>query len=210
MKLWYVWRKLWTYLAPILTLSPNGPKRDSTRPTSPRSSNGCVQNDFWSYGTFGANHAPILNQGELHMQTNWNKLPFESRHKGVSSSLSKMISEVMVHLTQTVHLSCTETNTISKRTKTSFHLSLVTQDYHPMHPKQFPSLWYVWRKPCTHHAPKLTLSPNGLKGDSTWPTSPMSSIWCVQNNLCATVCLVQTMDLSCTETNTIYKWNHVT
>jgi hypothetical protein len=29
-------------------------------------------------------------------------------------------------LVQTVHLSCTETNTVSKRTETSFHLSLVT------------------------------------------------------------------------------------
>jgi hypothetical protein len=62
LKLWYVWSKLWTYLAPILTLSPNGPKRDSRWPTPPRSSNGCLQNDFWSYGTIGAHCAPILNQ----------------------------------------------------------------------------------------------------------------------------------------------------
>jgi hypothetical protein len=37
---WYVWRKLCTYLAPTLTLSQNGKKQDSTRPTSPRSSIG--------------------------------------------------------------------------------------------------------------------------------------------------------------------------
>jgi hypothetical protein len=36
-----------------------------------------------------------------------------------------MILEAMVHLAQTVHLSCTETNTVSKWTETSFHLSLV-------------------------------------------------------------------------------------
>jgi hypothetical protein len=71
----------------------------------------------------------------------------------------------MVQLAQTVHLPCTETNTISKQTERSFHLSLVTQEYHPMHPKQFLSLWYVWRKPCTHHATKLTISPKGPKGD---------------------------------------------
>jgi hypothetical protein len=51
LRIWYVWCKLWIYLAPILTLSPNGPKRDSTWPTSPRSSIGCIQNDFWAYGT---------------------------------------------------------------------------------------------------------------------------------------------------------------
>jgi hypothetical protein len=78
-----------------------------------------------------------------------------------------MISEALAHLVQTVHLSWTETNTVSKRTETSFHLSLVTQEYHPVHPKQFLSLWYVWRKPGTYHAKKLTLSPKGPKGDST-------------------------------------------
>jgi hypothetical protein len=54
-----------------------------------------------------------------------------------------MISKPMVHLAQTVHLSCIETNTVSKWIETSFHLSLVTQEYHPVHPKQFLSLWYV-------------------------------------------------------------------
>jgi hypothetical protein len=37
-----------------------------------------------------------------------------------------MISEPMVHLAQTVDLSCTDTNTISKWTETGLHLSLVT------------------------------------------------------------------------------------
>jgi hypothetical protein len=78
--------------------------------------------------------------------------------------------EAMVHLVQTVHLSCTKTNTISKRTETSLHFSLVTQEYHPVHPKQFSSLWFVWRKPCTYQAPKLTLSPNEPKRDSASPT----------------------------------------
>jgi hypothetical protein len=51
-----------------------------------------------------------------------------------------------------------------------------------MHLKPFLSLWYIWCKPCTYHAPKLTLSPKVPKGDSTWPTSPRNSIECVQNN----------------------------
>jgi hypothetical protein len=29
---------------------------------SPKSSFGCVQDDFWAYGTFGTNRAPILRQ----------------------------------------------------------------------------------------------------------------------------------------------------
>jgi hypothetical protein len=95
----------------------------------------------------------------------------------------KQFSKPMVRLAQTVHLSWMKISTISERTETSFHLSLVTQEYHSVHPKQFLSLWYVWRKPCNYHSTKLTLSPKGPKGDSTWPTSPRSSIECVQNDL---------------------------
>jgi hypothetical protein len=58
----YVWHKPCTYLAPTLTLSPNGSKWDSTRPTSPRSCIGCVQNNFWACGVFGANRAPSLHR----------------------------------------------------------------------------------------------------------------------------------------------------
>jgi hypothetical protein len=101
------------------------------------------------------------------IQMDRNELPFEPPQLGVPSGASKTISEAMVHLPQTVHLSCTETNTVSKRTKMSFHLSIVTQEYRPVHPKQFLSLWYVSRKPCTYQAPKLTLSPKGSKRDST-------------------------------------------
>ena len=41
-----------------------------------------------------------------------NKIPLEPRHLGVPSGASKMISELMVRLAQTVHISCTNTNTI--------------------------------------------------------------------------------------------------
>ena len=53
-----------------------------------------------------------------------NEIPLEPRHLGVLSGAVKMISEPC--LEQTMHLSCTNTNTISKQTKTRFHLSLVT------------------------------------------------------------------------------------
>jgi hypothetical protein len=132
----------------------------------------------------------------------------------------------MVRLAQTMHLSCTNTNTISKwkeerfhmthvtkefhwlRAKQflslcyirrkpctylgsrlalspswpSFHLSLITSKYHQVRPKRLLSRWYVRRKLCTYLAPTLTLNPNRKKWDSTWPTSPRSSIMCFQND----------------------------
>jgi hypothetical protein len=51
LSLWYVRRKLCTYLASRLALSPNGPKWVSTWASSPRSTIGCIQNDFYAYGT---------------------------------------------------------------------------------------------------------------------------------------------------------------
>jgi hypothetical protein len=62
------------------------------------------------------------------------------------------------------------------------HLSLVTKEFHRVRAKWFLSQWYVWRKLRTYLVPIQTLSPNGLKWDSTWPTSPSSTIRCVQND----------------------------
>jgi hypothetical protein len=104
-------------------------KRTETRlhrTTSPWSSIGCVQNDFWAYGTFIANYAPILHQDKQYLQMDQNKLPVEPCHQGVPSGASKMISDPMVCSAQTLHLSCGKISTISKQTKTSFHLTLVT------------------------------------------------------------------------------------
>jgi hypothetical protein len=42
------------------------------------------------------------------------KLSIEPHHLGVSSGASKPISELMVCLAQTVHLSSTDTNSVSK------------------------------------------------------------------------------------------------
>jgi hypothetical protein len=60
LRLRYIWRKPCTNLTPILTLSPNWPKWDSTWPRSPRCSVGYVQSNFWAWGTFSANRAPII------------------------------------------------------------------------------------------------------------------------------------------------------
>ena len=76
-----------------------------------------------------------------------NELPLEPRHLLVPSSVPKMIYESMVHLAQTMHLSCTDTNTVSKRKEAGFHMTNVTYKFHRVSPKRFLSLWYVWRKP---------------------------------------------------------------
>jgi gamma-glutamylcysteine synthetase len=69
-----------------------------------------------------------------------------------------MISMPMVCL---VHLSCTHTNTVSKRTITRFHTTHISYEFHWVCPKLFMSLWYVQCKPCTYLESRLALSPNG-------------------------------------------------
>jgi hypothetical protein len=79
-----------------------------------------------------------------------------------------------------MHLSCTDTNTISKWTKTRFHMTHVTLEFHWVHPKWFLRLWYVQYKPCTYLASRLAISLNGLDRASTWASSPWSTIGFVQ------------------------------
>jgi hypothetical protein len=151
--------------------------------SSPRSTIGCVQNDFCAYDTFGTKCAPILHWQFHCLQMDWNMIPHDQCHLGDPSGASKMIFEPIVRLAQTVHLSCLKVSTISKQTKTSIHLGLVTLEYHRVRPKRFLSV--DWWKSCTYVALTLTLSPNGLKRDSKWPMSPRRSIGCVQNDFWA-------------------------
>ena len=116
--------KLCTYLELILILSPNRLKRASTSPPSPRSTIGFVQNDFWAYSTKGRKPCTYLAPTLTLSPNRTKRIPHEPRHLGVLSGAVKMISEPC--LEQTMHLYCTNTNTISKRTKTRFHLSLLT------------------------------------------------------------------------------------
>ena len=55
-----------------------------------------------------------------------NELPLEPHHLVLPSSASKTISEPMVRLAQTMHLSCTDTNTVSKRKEVRLHMTHVT------------------------------------------------------------------------------------
>jgi hypothetical protein len=160
-----------------LPLSPNGLKRDFTWPISHRRYVSCVQNNFWAYGTFDTNRAPISHQDYHYLQTeqassprstifciqnnfcaygmfganstpilhwqyrclqmDWNEIPHDQRHLGDPSGASKMISEPTVRSVQTVHVSCVKVSIISKQTKTSIHMSLVTYEYHRVRPKRF-------------------------------------------------------------------------
>jgi hypothetical protein len=81
-----------------------------------------------------------------------------------------MIPEPIVHLAQIVHLSCIKISTISKWTETTFHLSVVTSEYHRVRPRRLLSLWYIWCQPCTYLSLPLTPSPNRPKLDLTWPS----------------------------------------
>jgi hypothetical protein len=80
-----------------------------------------------------------------------------------------------------MHLSCVDTNTVSKWKEEKFHMSHVTEGFHLVRPKWFLSLWYIRCKPCTYLAWKLALSSNKIKWAFTWASSPRSTIKCVQN-----------------------------
>ena len=134
---------------------------------SPSSSIKCVENVLQAYGTFSANHAPILRQDSHYLQMDGNKIPHDPCHLGVPSGASKMFSEPMVHFMQTMHLSCPDTNIVFKRTERRFHMTQVTKEFHWVHPKCFLSLLYIQRKPCTSLASRFALPPNGLKRAST-------------------------------------------
>ena len=82
-----------------------------------------------------ANHAPILCQDEHYLEMDRNELSLEPHHFRVPTGASKIISEPMVYLAQTVHLSCTDTNTISKEKEVRFHMTHVTREFDWVRPK---------------------------------------------------------------------------
>ena len=69
------------------------------------------------------------------LQTDRNEIPHDPRHLGVPSGASKIISDPTVRLAQTMHLSCVKISTTSERTERSFRLSLITYEFHWVHPK---------------------------------------------------------------------------
>jgi hypothetical protein len=111
----------------------------------------------------------------------------------------------MVCLAQTVHLSWVKISSISKRSETSFHSSLVTEEYHRVHLEWFLTLWYAWRKPCNYLAPTQTPSQNRPKQDSTWPTSPGVPLGASKMICKPMLRSAQTVHLSCVKISTFSK-----
>ena len=92
-----------------------------------------------------------------------------------------------------MHISCTETNNVSKQTKARFHMTHVIKEFHRVHPNWFLSIWYVPCKPCTYLASRLALSQNRSNRASTWASSPKYQqvlpkwflrLWCIRCKPC--------------------------
>jgi hypothetical protein len=63
-----------------------------------------------------------------------NKIQHEPRHLGIPSGASNMIFEPMVRSAQTVQLSCTDTNIVSKWTEKRLDMSHVTYEFYRVRP----------------------------------------------------------------------------
>jgi hypothetical protein len=111
-----------------------------------------------------------------------NELPLKPHKIRVPSYASKIIFEPMARLAQAMHLSSSETNTVTECTETRFHMSHVTEEFRRVSTKWFPSLCYVRHKPCSYLASRLALFPNGTKRASTWASSPRRMVKCIQND----------------------------
>jgi hypothetical protein len=127
------------------------------------------------------------------------------RHLGVPSCASKMISMPMVCSVQTMHLSCTDINIVSKWTKTKFHMTYATYEFYWVRPQLFMSLWYLQCKPCTYLVSRLALSPNRPNRAPPNPRHfrvPLGAFKMIYEPM---VRLTQTEHLSCTDANTVSK-----
>jgi hypothetical protein len=57
-----------------------------------------------------------MYRNQQYLQKDLNEILHDPRHVGVPLGASKLVSEAMGRLVQTVDLSCTDTNTVSKQT----------------------------------------------------------------------------------------------
>jgi hypothetical protein len=153
-------------------------KRDSTGPTSQRSSIG--ESNTISEPIVCSMQTMHLSWGKISTISKRTELSLQARHLGVPTGASKTISEPMVHLAQTVHPSCVKISTISKRTELSLEPRQLVV---PSSASKMISEPVVRLAQTMHYLPPtLTLSLNRKKRDSTWPTPPRSFIGWVQND----------------------------
>jgi hypothetical protein len=130
-----------------------------------------------------------------------NKLPLQPRHLEVSSGASKMIFEPMVCLAQTMHISCTDIDTISKRSKWDTTRPMSLSGVSKMNFGPVVRL----AQSSTYLVSRLALSPNGQNQASTWATYlgvPSGASKLIYEHM---VHLMQIEHLSCTDANTISK-----
>ena len=124
-------------------------------------------------------HLSCTNTNRL--QIDQNEVPHDPRHLEVPSSASRMISEPLECSAQTVNLSCIKINTISKWTKTSFHLSLLPRSTIRCVQNNF----WAYGTFTTNHAPILPDTNTVSKWTELMfhmTSSPRSSIVCIQND----------------------------
>jgi hypothetical protein len=107
-----------------------------------------------------------------------------------------------LHLAQTVHLSCTDSNGVSKWIETRFHMTNVTAEIHWVRPKWFLSLRYVWRKPCNYLVSRLALCPNRPKEHPCVPRHLGVPSGASKTIFAPMVRSTQTEHLSCVKINT--------
>jgi hypothetical protein len=91
------------------------------------------------------------------------EIPHDPHRLGVPSGVSNMISEPMVHSTQTMHLSCIKITTISKQTENELSLEPRLLGVPSGVPKMISVPMVVWHKPCPYLSLTLALSPNKKK-----------------------------------------------
>ena len=107
----------------------------------------------------------------------------------------------MVRLAQTVHLSCFETNTFSKLTETSLHLTHVTYEFHRVCPKMTSEP--IACSAQTMHLPCVETNTISKRTETSLPlgTDKMISMPMVHS--------AQTMHVSFARINTISKHNKI-
>jgi hypothetical protein len=114
--------KPWPYLATTLTPSPNGAKQDSPWPTFHQARPKWILSPWY----IRCKPCTYLAARLTLLQMEWNELPLEPRNIGVPSGASKTNSEPMVRLAQTIHLYCSNPNTVSECAETRFDISHVS------------------------------------------------------------------------------------
>jgi hypothetical protein len=143
-----------------------------------------------------------------------NDLPVVPRKLGVPSGVSKMIFESMEHLTHTVHLSCTDTDTLSKRKEMRFHRTHVTEEFYRVRPKWISKpmvrLAQIMHLSCTNtntvskqtktrfQMTHVTYEFHRVR--SKW----FPSLWYIQRKLC--IYLASTLGLSPNRTKRASSW----